>query len=118
MAAPKKKQHAAQKFVSTKPALRLVTEKGKLIKFINYSFVTSVPSEADYLKEQIDEGLNLISFEGAVTADDLDPMAGFRAKVEAEVRASIAKEQDGAATPSPIIPVAPLGAASSKTSVL
>lgn len=77
-------QHYSYSRVST----QLVTEKGKLIKFNNYEFITSDKECIDYLDEQIAGGLIGFAKGKLLTASEANPKERLKKEIIAEYLAN------------------------------
>lgn len=73
-----------QHYASSRIAMNLVTEEGAKLRFVNHQYITSDKREIEYLDDQIDRGLSVITKGELLTAEESDPMAALKRKHIAE----------------------------------
>lgn len=80
-------------FKATLPSINYVFKNGKPAIFVSGKFITSVPAEVAELKAEIEAGhphIYIDAKEAEIAAAAIDPMAGLRAQIEAEIMAKMA----------------------------
>lgn len=84
-------------FKATLPSINYVFKNGKPAIFIEGKFITAVPAEVAELKDEIAAGhphIYIDAKEAEIAASAIDPMAGLRAQIEAELMAKMAAATD------------------------
>lgn len=80
-------------FKATLPSINYVFKNGKPAIFVFGKFVTAVKAEVDELKAEVEAGhphIYIDKEEAEIAASAIDPMAGLRAQIEAEIMAKMA----------------------------
>jgi len=72
------------KFRLVRPTGKMLTDKGLAIIFINYLCITDNPQIISYLNNEIEAGLGLVTAEGTVTSESLNPMEDMKKRHIAE----------------------------------
>ncbi len=81
-----------QEFKSSRPSTRLTTPGGQGIAFLNYTFITSDEGVIKYLKDEIANGLRLISLGETLTTTEINPMARLKEQIIQEYKESEAQK--------------------------
>ena len=87
-----KPEKTYQHYTSAKPAMKLLTTKGKLIIFTHHNYITDDEECIDYLDAEIKLGLNAVTRGDRLTSAEADPMASFKAQIIKEHEDKKAKE--------------------------
>lgn len=80
-------------FKATLPSINYVFKNGKPAIFVSGKFITAIPAEVAELKAEIEAGhphIYIDAKEAEIAAAAIDPMAGLRAQIEAEIMAKMA----------------------------
>lgn len=67
-----------QHYASSRDSVKLITTKGKKITFVNFQYITCDKDCIEYLNDEIDRGLNMITKGKLMTAEEADPMASLK----------------------------------------
>jgi len=81
-----------QHYNSSRQSMRMITEIGRMISFVNYQYMTCEDDLIDYLNTEIDKGLNVVIKGELLTSKEADPMAALRSKMKEELLKEIAEE--------------------------
>lgn len=77
---PKAAEPKVQEYKFSRPCSKLITESGKIITFINYTFLTLDQECIDYLDQQIAGGMTELAKGSLMTATEADPMSALKRK--------------------------------------
>jgi len=85
-----------QHYASSRRSMRMITEEGKAVIFINFKFITDDEDTIAYLDEEIRKGLRDVTKGELLTSEEADPMAGIKKAAIEEYKqqqAELAKQQ-------------------------
>jgi len=97
-AAKKDKEVLHAHYVASRPAVRLFTDTGIRIKFVDYNFLTIDPDCITYLDAEIKRnGIPGITRAGDVNISDVSPMETLEDKLRLKILEDLVKEATDAA---------------------
>ena len=94
---PKTEERKFQHYKSSRQAVKLISKTGRKIIFVNFQYLTCEKEIIEYLDEEIELGLNVITKGELLTSAEADPMASLKRKHIAEYLAKEQKELTDAA---------------------
>lgn len=90
--ASNKDEKKFQHYKSSRQAMKMISKTGRKIIFVNYQYMTCEKDIIEYLNEEIELGLNVITKGELLTSEEADPMAALKRKHIAEYLAKKAEE--------------------------
>jgi len=91
-----KEEKRFQHYSSARSAVRLITESGMVINFVNFQYITDSREAISYLDSQITRGLPGITRGEALTATEADPVLSVKKKIINEFLEDLRKKQEEA----------------------
>ena len=88
----KSNEQKFQHYTSSRQSMRMITEEGRKVTFVNYEYMTCEQAIIDYLDMEIGKGLKVITKGEMLTSKEADPMEALKTKHIKEYLAAEMKE--------------------------
>lgn len=88
--AEQKEEQKYQLYNSSRNSMRMITTTGRKITFVGYKYMTCEKEIIEYLDDEIDKGLNVVTKGELLTSKEADPMEALKMK---HIKEYLAKEQ-------------------------